>query len=369
MQKKGSMRTNYYDDDFKRARWDCLDRLLSDGIPRTMDTLIHLTKKELAKVIGNSRFSISTATFRNDIDEFRSALEKAGKGDMLVRERYVAINGEVNSDRRKRTYCYREKGFRAMGYLNNGMTNGEFRNLKKAIEKMAGALDERVFTEIEFTLLSRIEADYKKGINRVQYEDNKWLKGREYRPVIYRAIREQKILHIVYQSFGGRETTFDIHPYLLKQYNDRWYVFGLKEGTDNPYWIVPLDRIVKEPVDKGQYIETCPVDYLQYFNDIVGVSKSKKDRPRHIMIKIDDIDAWGRITTKPLPSQREIEPFDKTAGYGRISLNLIVNEELLSKIRSWGEHVVIESPQFVRKRMRDTLCKMLSMYSEQSQKL
>jgi predicted DNA-binding transcriptional regulator YafY len=369
LQKKGSMRTNYYDDDFKRARWDCLDRLLSDGIPRTMDTLIRLTKKELAKVIGNSRFSISTATFRNDIDEFRSALEKAGKGDMLVRERYVAINGEVNSDRRKRTYCYREKGFRAMGYLNNGMTNGEFRNLKKAIEKMAGALDERVFTEIEFTLLSRIEADYKKGINRVQYEDNKWLKGREYRPVIYRAIREQKILHIVYQSFGGRETTFDIHPYLLKQYNDRWYVFGLKEGTDNPYWIVPLDRIVKEPVDKGQYIETCPVDYLQYFNNIVGVSKSKKDRPRPIMIKIDDIDAWGRITTKPLPSQREIEPFDKTAGYGRISLNLIVNEELLSKIRSWGEHVVIESPQFVRKRMRDTLCKMLSMYSEQSQKL
>ena len=271
MQKKGSMRTNYYADDFKRARWDCLDRLLSDGIPRTMDTLIRLTNNELAKVIGNSRFSISTATFRNDIDEFRSALEKAGKGDMLVRERYVAINSEVNSDRRKRTYCYREKGFRAMGYLNNGMTNGEFRNLKKAIEKMAGALDERVFAEIEFTLLSRIEADYKKGINRVQYEDNKWLKGREYRPVIYRAIREQKILHIVYQSFGGRETTFDIHPYLLKQYNDRWYVFGLKEGTDNPYWIVPLDRIIKEPVDKGQYIETCPVDYLQYFNDIVGV--------------------------------------------------------------------------------------------------
>ena len=119
LQKKGSMRTNYYADDFKRARWDCLDRLLSDGIPRTMDTLIRLTKNELAKVIGNSRFSISTATFRNDIDEFRSALEKAGKGDMLVRERYVAINGEVNSDRRKRTYCYREKGFRAMGYLNN----------------------------------------------------------------------------------------------------------------------------------------------------------------------------------------------------------------------------------------------------------
>ena len=354
----------YYDDDFKRARWDCLDKLLSDGIPRTMDSLIRLTKIELAKVIGNSRFSISPATFRNDIDEFRTALEKAGKGDMLVRNRYVAPDINGKQDRRKRTYCYKEKGFRAMGYLNNGMTNGEFRNLKKAIEKLAGTLDDRVFSEIQFTLLSRIEADYQKGINRVQYEDNKWLKGREYRPLIYRAIREQKILHFIYQTFGGTKVSFDLHPYLLKQYNDRWYVFGLKDGTDNPYWVVPLDRIIKEPLEKGSYTETCPPDYTKYFDDIVGVSKKKKDRTSSVVIKIDDIDAWGRITTKPLPSQREIEPFDRATGYGRIALNLIVNEELLSKIRAWGEHVVIESPQWVRKKMSITLKKMVSMYSE-----
>ncbi|MBQ5936034.1 MAG: WYL domain-containing protein [Bacteroidales bacterium] len=352
------MGTNHNEDEYKDRRWRVLDQLLSEGKPRT--------KEEIIQELGRHRLFVSNDTFRKDIDQFRIALEKVGLGEMLLREKGGTVKEDGSPDLRKKTYRYKTKGFKAIGYLNYGMTNGEYNKLKKAIEKLRSLMDDEVFDEVEFALLSRIEADYKKGVNRVEYEDNKWLKGREFRPLIYQAIRDKRALRIEYETFKGKKESFVFHPYLLKQYNDRWYAFGSKEGVNNPYWVVPLDRITNRPTSAGKYTEACPPNYLEYFDNIVGISKTKKAAVQHIVIRIDDIEAWGRISTKPLPTQKEIQPFDLKSGNGRISLDLIPNEELFSKIRSWGEYVEVESPTDVRNRVVNTLKQMLAIYSTES---
>ena len=352
------MSTNHNEDEYKDRRWRVLDQLLSEGKPRT--------KEEIIQELGRHRLFVSNDTFRKDIDQFRIALEKVGLGEMLLREKGGTVKEDGSPDLRKKTYRYKTKGFKAIGYLNYGMTNGEYNKLKKAIEKLRSLMDDEVFDEVEFALLSRIEADYKKGVNRVEYEDNKWLKGREFRPLIYQAIRDKRALRIEYETFKGKKESFVFYPYLLKQYNDRWYAFGSKEGVNNPYWVVPLDRITNRPTSAGKYTEVCPPNYLEYFDNIVGISKTKKAAVQHIVIRIDDIEAWGRISTTPLPTQKEIQPFDLKSGNGRISLDLIPNEELFSKIRSWGEYVEVESPTDVRNRVVNTLKQMLAIYSTES---
>lgn len=349
------MGTNHNEDEYKDRRWRVLDQLLSEGLPRT--------KEEIIQELERHRMFVSNDTFRKDIDQFRIALENAGMGEMLLREKGGTVKEDGSPDLRKKTYRYKTKGFKAIGYLNYGMTNGEYNKLKKAIEKLRGLMEEDVFDEVEFALLSRIEADYKKGVNRVEYEDNKWLKGREFRPLIYQAIRDKLELRIEYETFKGKKESFVFHPYLLKQYNDRWYAFGTKEGVNNPYWVVPLDRITNRPTSAGKYPETCPSSYLEYFDNIVGISKTKRAAVQHIVIRIDDIEAWGRITTKPLPTQKVIDPFDMDRGFGRLSLDLIPNEELYSKIRSWGEHVVVEAPRGIKQKMIQTLKATLELYT------
>ncbi|MBM3435833.1 MAG: WYL domain-containing protein [Bacteroidetes bacterium] len=52
-------------------------------------------------------------------------------------------------------------------------------------------------------------------------------KGSEHLHVLINAIRHKKVVHIVYRAFySGKNHQHDIHPYLLKQYRNRWYLIG-----------------------------------------------------------------------------------------------------------------------------------------------
>lgn len=343
----------------KLARWAFLDQLLSRGV--------FMSQKEIMEAYhGNPSTHISPASdkdsiqrlylpsLRKDLDKFKSTLEKEGKRDMLECAR-------AEDDHRKLSYRYREPGFTVMPYLTGGMTDVEYRSLVGAINKLQGVLSPATFEEVRFAVQSRMETDYEKGPVYVDYEDNRRLKGREYRPLMYRAITEKRSLHIQYRKFNGAELEFDFHPYLLKQYNERWFVFGRKKGSHDPYTSIPLDRILSVKAD-GDYSEDRPEGYLDYFQHRVGVSREKGESIRHIVIRISDEGAWGRVTTKPLPTQAVDLEYDRSRGYGLICLDIVPNIELYAKILSWGEGVEIISDETVRNRFISLLKKIAKQY-------
>jgi transcriptional regulator with XRE-family HTH domain len=58
---------------------------------------------------------------------------------------------------------------------------------------------------------------------------------REYIGDIYNAIVNQRVLRITYKPFTtNKELTFEIHPYHLKQFNNRWFLFGLNNEYLKP---------------------------------------------------------------------------------------------------------------------------------------
>lgn len=351
----------------KETRWRLLDSLLAQGEPLSQDQIVAIYKDQQIRVKGNDYIP----SLRKDLDIFKKALKAIDKQDMLVVGRGALPKiADSGLDRRTRTYYYREKGFSVIPYLTDGMTDYEYHNLIAAINRLKGTLSEQTFEEVRFAIQSRIETDYQKGPVIVDYEDNRRLKGREYLPVFYSAIRGKQSLHIEYQTFKGKAFGFEFHPYLLKQYNERWFVFGLRPDKKNPYTNVPLDRLTRMPRAIGHYPEDRPANYLDYFESIVGVSgdwkASAKDK-KHLVVRISDIDAWGRITTKPLPSQSVVTPFNEKDGFGRISLDLYPNNELFSKILSWGDNVEIESSDDgydVRAKMIAMIKRISEQYSE-----
>ena len=244
------------------------------------------------------------------------------------------------------------------------MTDSEYSRLVKTIGKLKGILSEQTFEDIRFSVLSRVESDYGKGIQCVEYEDNRRLKGRQFRPTIYNAIKDRQILHIKYKTFKGVEYEYDFHPYLLKQYNDRWFAFGFHPDDGNRYFNVPLDRLMTDPIPVGHYEESVPANYSQHFDSIVGVTRLDESVMEHIVIKIHDIDSWGRAITKPLVSQQIENDFDTTAGFGIITLDVYPNNELYSKLLSWGKAIEVVSPANVRDEMKMIVDAIVHYYND-----
>lgn len=345
----------------REYRWGVLDKLLGRGVPLTQQQIFDEYKcngiTERIKIGNRERKNpqVFQTSFQKDISLFRKTLEKKGYADMLVEDR-------APEDTRIRRYYYRIKGFSIIDFLTGGMSDSEYHRLVNTINKLSDVVSNETFDEVRFAIQSRVEADYQKGPVYVAYEDNRRLTGREHRSMIYRAMMEKQVLHILYHTFKGEKLEYDFHPYLLKQYNERWFAFGWSQPY-GLYTSVPLDRLESKPTIVGNFSEARPEKYSDYFDERVGVSKGMKKKS-HIIIRITDQDAWGRITTKPLNGQKEVEPFDDSYRYGKISLDVFPNPELYSKILSWGEGVEIESPAYVRARMVELLKKISGNYSE-----
>ena len=89
----------------------------------------------------------------------------------------------------------------------------------------------------------------------IQIEKAPAQKGNENIQPLLEAIMERQVIELHYKSFfSDKEKVHILHPYLLKEYRNRWYVIGLHDFHKN---ITPfaLDRIIKLKIKEAtQYI-------------------------------------------------------------------------------------------------------------------
>lgn len=97
--------------------------------------------------------------------------------------------------------------------------------------------------------------------------------------------------------------SYTVHPYYLKQYNNRWFLFGITEQDKNNLINLPLDRIGSIEVVDIPYIPNTKFNFEEYFEDVVGVSVPREGEPEKVVLKFDKRQ-YPYIITKPLhPSQ------------------------------------------------------------------
>lgn len=176
------------------------------------------------------------------------------------------------------------------------------------------------------------------------FENNIDLKGSNFISPFFDAINNKRVLSVVYQDFKADiPYTITFHPYYLKQYNSRWFVFGLNEDFDIPVWNLALDRILEIHETNKTYIES-DTEWNEYFFDIVGVTKPNNSEIREIKLLFTAINA-PYIITKPLhPTQKH-----KITEEGlEVRINVIPNYELEKLILSYGKEVEVLAPQDLR---------------------
>lgn len=179
---------------------------------------------------------------------------------------------------------------------------------------------------------------------------------------IFLAIRDSKVVAFTYHAVNSNHPKhFMLSPHYLKQYNQRWFLFGyVEEVTDDAheslnadshpregYYTFAVDRIDDDFVLRTDLMYHQPqrIDYSTYFNDIVGVTHFT-DRPmKSVDITITTYSRYihNLLMANPIhSSQKEVTPCLSKNKPGSIHLHICVNQELERILLGYGENIKVE---------------------------
>jgi predicted DNA-binding transcriptional regulator YafY len=190
---------------------------------------------------------------------------------------------------------------------------------------------------------------------------------------LFDMISNEVVISLSYHTFTDptvRSIVF--HPYLLKQYNDRWFLIGAADN-DKKILNFPLDRIDDvEPLPEKKYVE-CPEDLYERFEDVVGVTINDKE-PEHILFWVSDT-SKDYVATKAIHGsqtqiKREAEQklrkqYPNFEGGAFFTIDCIRNYELIRELWSYGkELLVLASDKNIQDEIFNRICEMKENYSK-----
>jgi predicted DNA-binding transcriptional regulator YafY len=176
----------------------------------------------------------------------------------------------------------------------------------------------------------------------IDFDNNQYLIGIEHLGPLYSAILYKKVLTISYQPFENA-TPFDVtlHPYHLKQYNNRWFLFGYNPEKNKYNWNLALDRIVNITETNTLFKKNNQINWKEYFEDMIGVTKPEGKKPETVTLLF--YGTTGKyIESKPLHGSQKKKWLDTNTL--EIKLSVILNYELERLIMSYGESVKVIGP-------------------------
>lgn len=270
-----------------------------------------------------------------------------------------AIDLARHKDGRKVFYRYVDTSFSINNRLLNELEENQLKEVLLTLSRFKGMPQFDWIDEMTVRLQSSfsLKNDSRKII---EFEQNQYLKGLEFFSDIFNSILYKKTLAIKYKGFKQTSAiNITFHPYYLKEYNNRWFVFGKTDGRNN-ITNIAIDRILQILEAKVSYNENESENFNEFFEDLIGVSIYCDSTPQNIVIQINK-QLWPYIETKPLHGSQKI--IKKTNDYILISLQVHINYELTALLLSLGENVKVIEPKSLVKDMKLKAKQILQNYS------
>ncbi len=317
-------------------RYQALDRCFSNwGRNFYINDLIEACNNALYNFTGESKYSdpdnpaISRRQIYDDINFMESS---AGWEIPLAHIK----------DGKKVYFRYSDKEF---SINNQPLSKAELDQLKEATFTLNRFKGVPSFEWVE-EIISKLEDKFQLVDNTtsvIDFEQNIYLKGLEFLSPLFNSIVNKQCLLITYCKFEGEVLKWKVHPYYIKQYNTRWFLFAFNEEYQT-ITNIPLDRIEScTPIDL-KYKPT-DIDFTEYFDDVIGVTIPSDKEVEKIVLRFSKA-RFPYITSKPLHWSQKI--IDKANCI--IGLTLIPNKEFYTLLLSFGSDVEIIKPLPVREK-------------------
>jgi predicted DNA-binding transcriptional regulator YafY len=309
----------------------------------TMEDLIEEVSRQMHEQFGDQG-GVSKRTLQSDINVMRSDPPRGFAAPIVCK------NGQ---------YYYDDPDY---SIDNNPLNETDLRNLQDAADLLKQFKGLPYHLELS-QIINKIESTVHKqkiiDTPLIHFEYNDQLQGQEFLQPLLRRIQEKKAVLVKYRPFTtGEPMDIVIHPYFLKEYHNRWYVFGLEH---DPRRLVnlALDRILTLGDAPVHYLPNRVIDPEQYFNDIIGVTYYSGMKKEKIVLRFTP-DRAPYVKTKPLhPSQQILS--DDPDGL-TLSIHVIPNKELQREILSFGSDVKVLEPEKVAGEIREVLRRAVELY-------
>lgn len=331
-------------------RYKTIDRMLRKGRRATLEELIYACNDALYE--HNGYGEVSKRTIQHDIEEMRYSRELGYHAPIKVVDR--------------KYYHYTDYDY---SITDVPLSDTDMRQLTEAVELLKQMSSFRGFDDVE-DVVNRLEDHVASMRYHVEpvilLESNDRLPGLEHITPLHDAILDQKPVTIVYQAFQWpKPQQFFFSPYILKEFRNRWFVFGRRHDSPTPMLLnLALDRI-KEITDapkKEKYIKNKTFHPQQYFSDIIGVTRMMEDKVVHVVFRVCAKEV-PYVTTKPLHrSQKVVE--HQEDGSAVFSIDVIPNFELERDILGYGEGITILSPDTLANKIHERIKKALANYED-----
>lgn len=327
-----------------QLRYRILDRYFSDQHHKyTIDDLLRLVNERLFAINGSG---VSLRQIRDDIHYMKAP---------------AAFNAPIEAvpiSGRKSYYRYADPHF---SLFSNALSVEETMALQSVISTLSrfrgipgNAWLEDVISGLECHFGIKPNAE-----QVVSFEQNERLKGIDLLGTLIDAALHHQPLQVTYRPFSGHALCSVVHPYHLKQFNQRWFLIGLQQTPrGNHITHQALDRIDEVEPSDVPFVPNETIDFATYFRDVVGVTiPEDHPQPEEVILRFDEA-RFPYVVNKPIHESQSVYEALPNA----VRLFLRPNKELEARIFSYGPQVEVVRPAWLRVQIAQKLAAASRQY-------
>ena len=273
--------------------------------------------KEIKDYLHSQGFELSDRTIQRDIEQIR-----------------IEFDVEISYDRKTNSYF--------IDYEKSINTESFFR-----------------FLEIVNTaeILTESLCECKNSLKYISFDAGGGLKGIKNLNPLLKAIKDNRI--ISFNHFNFQNETIKKHtlkPYLLKEYQNRWYIIGLIDDVE--FRTFGIDRIEDLEIKPETFMRNNKLNPMELFNKTIGLVYYNNSL-QNVILSFTPIQGKYMKTLPLHASQKTL--IDNEIEL-RISIEVIPNYELTQTILKFGNTVRVVEPEWLAKEIRESLISTLSKY-------
>ncbi|MDK2977953.1 MAG: hypothetical protein PWP52_667 [Bacteroidales bacterium] len=265
------------------------------------------TKKEILKYVRDTGIKISDRTLDRDIEKLRDEF-----GVELIYD--IPKNG----------------------YYIDKENSLEFSSFLRLIE-----LNETA------DLITTSLKEGKENFKYIDFETSSDFKGVQQLKDLYKAILSCHYISFYHTNYHTDVTKkfFNMEPYLLKEYQNRWYLVARMKGFKN-FITFGVDRITHLEINDEKFTRADDMKVHELFSEIIGLVYSTSD-VEEVLMKVDEKQVKY---FESLPWHESQDIFIKN---GKTFMRLYVrpNFELIQKIMMQGEFIEVLKPEWLRNKI------------------
>jgi predicted DNA-binding transcriptional regulator YafY len=325
-------------------RYRIIDRMLRNKqkpFPK-MDDLVDELEEKLGKTFSES-------TIQKDI--------KAMKEDPLL-----GYNAPIAYHRGFKGYYYEDPSF---SIAEIPLSESDIASIEFAATLLQQFKDVKLFSEFgnaadkifnALNVSTLLDEDEVAAI--IQFEKVPMYKGSDWIGELLTFIKERRAIEFDYQKFDDDESkTRILHPYLLKEYRNRWYLIGMAEPDGNIRTFA-LDRIINVKSADVTFRFHSDFSPENYFKHSYGIT-AFNGKPQKVKLWVSPFSA-GYVKTQPFHATQKVVK-ENSKGI-EVELQVGITIELVMDVLSFGSNIKVLEPELLKQEIVEKLTETIHLY-------